>query len=352
MRPRTHGHSTLLRLIQQSGYRMLAIIVAVAFLPWAQMEAVSSRAAGRPGPTIRKRASAVQASQEITALLPGKPVEREIAGGQEHAYRIALQAGQFVRFVVEQKGIDVAVALAAPDGKQVSAVNLIRAGGVESLSVVAEAGGDYHLAIRAAGASKTRGAYLLRVEMREPSAQDRQRIAAEALAVKAGGLSQQGQDAAPQAIEKWEQALAAWRELNDKPMIAMSLISIGGRYRVLARYDKAIEYGEQALSVAREAKDQNNEEQALNLLAYIYFALNRYEKVIEYGEQVLPTVRERKDRPVEANILIGIGSSNYNLGRYQKALEYLEPALAIAREIKDKTLEASALLNLSLVYQG
>lgn len=66
--------------------------------------------------TLGMSASA-QSPAEPTTLVPGQPVERQIAGGQSHAYRLTLQAGQFVRVVVEQRGIDVKLALSSPDGK-------------------------------------------------------------------------------------------------------------------------------------------------------------------------------------------------------------------------------------------
>ena len=55
-------------------------------------------------------------AQEIRPLEPGKAVEREIAGGESHTYQITLQPGQFVRVVLEQKAIDLALKLAVPDG--------------------------------------------------------------------------------------------------------------------------------------------------------------------------------------------------------------------------------------------
>ena len=48
----------------------------------------------------------------------GKPIERELAGGQSHAYQIALAAGQYLHVVAEQRGIDVVVTLFGPDGKK------------------------------------------------------------------------------------------------------------------------------------------------------------------------------------------------------------------------------------------
>ena len=38
--------------------------------------------------------------------LPVQPVERELAGGQAHSYTVTLAAGEFVRVIVEQRGVD------------------------------------------------------------------------------------------------------------------------------------------------------------------------------------------------------------------------------------------------------
>src|SRR5215472_6098411 len=52
-------------------------------------------------------------------LKPGKPVERQIAGSETHSYQLKLATGQFMRVLVEQKGIDVALVLLSSDGRQV-----------------------------------------------------------------------------------------------------------------------------------------------------------------------------------------------------------------------------------------
>jgi hypothetical protein len=40
---------------------------------------------------------------------PSKPIQRKLAGGQRHRYRINLSAGQFLKVIVEEQGIDVSV---------------------------------------------------------------------------------------------------------------------------------------------------------------------------------------------------------------------------------------------------
>ena len=54
---------------------------------------------------------AVLAAQEPLGLTPGRAIERPIAGGESHVYRLALGAGEYAAIVVEQRGIDIAVQL-------------------------------------------------------------------------------------------------------------------------------------------------------------------------------------------------------------------------------------------------
>src|SRR5436853_2970675 len=55
--------------------------------------------------------------QDFPTLEPGKAVQRELAGGGLHSYRISLSASQYLYVVVDQRGIDVVVRLFSPDGK-------------------------------------------------------------------------------------------------------------------------------------------------------------------------------------------------------------------------------------------
>jgi|SRR5262245_55696155 len=66
---------------------------------------------------------AAPSAQESISLEPGKSVELELSGGQSHSYKITTIYGQYLHIVVEQRGIDVAVALFTPDGKRISEVD-------------------------------------------------------------------------------------------------------------------------------------------------------------------------------------------------------------------------------------
>src|SRR5256885_15960109 len=49
----------------------------------------------------------IQNEQEARSLEVGNRIEREMKGGETHAYRLALTAGQLLHVIVDQRGIDV-----------------------------------------------------------------------------------------------------------------------------------------------------------------------------------------------------------------------------------------------------
>ena len=61
--------------------------------------------------TTLKRAGSQQPPlkihEEIITLEPGKPIERELAGGQRHKYQIVLSEGQYMKVEIKEKGISV-----------------------------------------------------------------------------------------------------------------------------------------------------------------------------------------------------------------------------------------------------
>jgi hypothetical protein len=79
----------------------------------------------------------------------GKPIEREIKGGETHNYELRLEAGQFVDVTIEQLGINVRGILQKPDGTTISEADSQRgARGFEMVCAIAEATGRYVLKIR------------------------------------------------------------------------------------------------------------------------------------------------------------------------------------------------------------
>ncbi len=59
----------------------------------------------------------------LETIQAGTKLERNLAGGGSQQFSVSLQAGQFLKVVVEQKGIDVVVRLLDADGQILTEVD-------------------------------------------------------------------------------------------------------------------------------------------------------------------------------------------------------------------------------------
>jgi len=125
--------------------------------------------------------SAAQSAQESSSLELGKPIQRELSGGQSHSYKITMISGQYLHVVVDQRGIDVAVALFTPDGKKISEVDSEHiVEGSETVSTIAEAPGAYLIEVRSPEKTAKTGRYEIKVEeLRAATVEDKYQVAGE-----------------------------------------------------------------------------------------------------------------------------------------------------------------------------
>jgi hypothetical protein len=116
-------------------------------------------------------AMSVRAQESVYSLSVGPPVMREMRGGEQHAFQVKLDAGQYARIAVEQKGIDVVVALLGSDGKPLLEVdnNVSGTRGVEVVSLLAEVSGVYVLNVRSLEKGASPGRYEIRLEDLRPA---------------------------------------------------------------------------------------------------------------------------------------------------------------------------------------
>jgi len=257
----------------------------------------------------------------------GAPIEREMAGGEAHTYRVTLASGQYMHVVVDQRGIDVVVTLFGPDGQPIIEMDSPNdTHGPEPVSVIAEVSGDYRLEVRALDKEAIAGRYEARIEeLREPTPPDRIRIAAEKTFAEGQKLREQGTaESLRKAIEKYKEALPLWRAVGDRRGEANALHNIGLVYCWLGEPQKALDYSSQALRLRRSMRDRQGEAGALCNLGLAYYSLGEPQKALNCLSQSLPLVRAVEERIEEATGLYNIGSVYALLGEYQKALDYLD----------------------------
>src|SRR5208337_3305823 len=290
---------------------------------------------------------------ETTSLEPGKTLERTLQGGEKHLYGIRAETGNFIHFIVDQLGIDVALTLYAPDGKAVGSMDSPNGNfGLEQISTIAEAPGIYRLEVASGDKNVPAGRYRVTVEpMRAPGDQDRARIAAERVFFEAGKLQGQGRaNSLREAIQKYQASLPLWRTAGDRYEEALTQDSIGTVYSALGEKQKALDSYNQALPLERAVGDQSGEARTLDNIGSVFADLGEKQKALDYYNQALPLERAVGDREGEASTLSNIGLVFAELGEKQKALDYYNQALPLERAAADRAGEAATLNNIGLVY--
>jgi len=118
---------------------------------------------------IQPAALAAQGSD--SSLQFREPIERSLAAGEVHTYRLSLNAGQFVFVAVEQRGIDVVVTARNPSGNGTARFDSPSgAEGLEPVALYTEEAGDYSIEIQPLDGDAEPGRYTITLQRMEPAA--------------------------------------------------------------------------------------------------------------------------------------------------------------------------------------
>src|SRR6266542_4150391 len=296
--------------------------------------------------------------KDIHALEPGKPIRRELAGGQRHTYQTRLDPNQFLKVVVEQKGIDVVAQASGPDGKQILEVDSeSRSQGREEISLVAEAAGAFQLIVRPKQNGAPAGSYEIRIEELRV-ATDTDRALHDARKQFEESLKLRDADKLDEALTFAERALEIRERLlgTEHPDVAASIDNLASIYTGNAEYVKAEPLYRRALAIREKAlgKDHPETAKSLNNLAEVYRIQGKYleaeplyKRALEIQEKALG-----KDHLEIAESLNNLGALYYSQGKYVET----EPLFRRAFEIREKALgkdhsdTAQSLANLAVLY--
>jgi len=328
---------------------------------------------------------------DVPTLELGKPIEETLAGGATRSYRVDLAAGQFVRFGLEQVGIDVVVRLLDPLGEKVAEVD-DHSDGPERLSEVAGGAGAYRLEVTSGDKDASPGRYRLRIEELRPAREiDSVRVKAERGHDESGRLRAEGsEESRRKQMDILLKILPLWQQVGDLTEQAMVLTDLGEAYDDLGEKRQALEEYDLALDLARRGGDRLGEGRAHNDIALVYDRTGEYRKAIEHykasaeifrslgltldAERMnqsmgwtyrnigmlhealdilqsgLPYLHEKGDRDGEAGAYNNIGLVYDDLGEPRKALEYEMRALPLRRAVGDRRGEAATLSNIAFFY--
>ncbi len=299
------------------------------------------------------RALAFQ-TEEITLRAGDVYPDGELRGGQSRSYRVTLRAGQYVRVIVEQKGIDLEETLTASNGEVVAHADLPNADyGPETIVAVAPSTGEYRLTVRCSTPGAPPGRYGLRVEaIRDATADDRKRVEAERLVDQAIALAGKRTAAATAAaIENNGKALTYFESGGDQYRQALTLNHIGLLRASTGDFRPALEAYEQAGKLFQASGDRHGEASALNNAGGAYDVLGEIDTAMQRYQQALALYQAGGERGAEAVALNNIGKLNADMGNWQRATEFYRQTLPLFEALGDRRSQGTALHNLGMANE-
>jgi CHAT domain-containing protein/tetratricopeptide (TPR) repeat protein len=286
----------------------------------------------------------------LATLEPGKTAERSLSPRAPATSWIHVPLNHFSRLRLEPNGLDLSAVLRTPAGDKIAEVaNPAGEQRPISISWMGSVEGDYSLQVTLRG--KLTGRYRVTLsELRIGESRDLDRISAERSFAEGRRLRLQPSRAAfLQAIERFQSAVALWRQLNDPGGEADALSQIGSVYNALSDPQKAIEFDQQALPLRRASSDLAGEGELLNNIAVAYTSLGDTNLALENLRRALPLRRESGDLAGVAETLHNLTAVYETEGEFQLALNSEQEALTLYRTAGDRIGEATAFNGMGVV---
>jgi CHAT domain-containing protein/tetratricopeptide (TPR) repeat protein len=282
-------------------------------------------------------------------LLPGSGARAQDATVWEQ--RVELKKGDFLHIEVRQLGMDAAVALQCPDGKDVLTVDDREdSRDEELLAFLAEADGPCRVVVRPSGARQADGRVEVVVEgPRAASARDGERLAA--VQALAEGLRLERERAAEsrrRALAHLERAAQGYRSLGDRRGEARAVLALATTLVRLPETDRAID----ALSRVQPLLDPGDHQEALALKlgARAAFDKGQPHRALELAGRAVVVCRAMGDAACLAGALYNFGLYHHGLERRREAMALYEESVALARAVGARKTEAWSLGMLGVVY--
>ncbi len=279
-----------------------------------------------------------------TKIEQGKPLERELSGGQKEAFEIALDDSQYVKFVVAQRGIDVAIRFLDVDGNIAIEYDYDpRIKGEETVEFVSKTAGNYKLTIESRQKNAPKGRFEIRViELKNATEKDfrldeaRLKITLATQLWRAGKYS----DALPLA----ERAL----EIRQKETgaenfdVSQALTVIANIYSEMAEFEKSAIFYRRAMEMREKIVGKNDITLTpiLNNFGLLYKEKGDYATAETLFLRTL-AIREKEldaNHLLIAGILNNLGIIYKEKGNIEKSAEFYGRALAI----REKALGAES----------
>lgn len=272
--------------------------------------------------------------------------------GTAYSHPIELEAGDFVRAVVEQRA-DVRVELLDPEGREVLHVDGPHAKREdEEIAAIAERAGLYQLRVLSCPESAPAAdCYTLHLDPPRP-ATDADRRRAEAVRTTqqaADAMFIKTEESLRFQLAARERALWLWAGLGECRREAEELHQLGIVHRLLRQPDEAARRLHRAVEAWAALGDAALEAEALNEAGRACEAAGQLEDAWKDYRQALAKAQTAGDRGLQKDILNNMGLLLNVRGEHREAVAHLNQGLALSRELGGSD-QANILNSLGLAY--
>lgn len=285
-------------------------------------------------------------------LIAGDVVERDIAIGELHRYHLKLEAHQYLNVAVDQKGIDVLIAIYDPAGKKLAQFDSpLGTKGTEPVYFISPLAGDYELTISPIEQKARSGQYAVRV-LSITFATERDKIYVEAKTLSAQAEDSRNQFTAESlrnAVSLYTQAIVLWKKISEPKEEAYVTHGLGRTQESLSQYSAAIETYQKAIPLWQAAQDIQGEGMTLSNLGLVYLGQADYANALRCIEQCLPLRQKAGDIEGEGYTQIIYATILNALGETDRAAACLEKTLGIGRSLQHKRLTGYGLYHLGVL---
>jgi CHAT domain-containing protein/Tfp pilus assembly protein PilF len=332
---------------------------------------------------------------EIATLGTGVTVEREIRSGHKHSYQLVLNAGQYAKVTIRQRGVDVDAKLFGPDGKLIADVDADPAfDGSEKIELVADRDGNFKIVIDPSWRTGGAGSYVLQfsethaasadeklldearrqfyessraksvdesIELATKSMETRRKIlgpdhADVAASYQVLGNFYRSKNKLDEAGKLLQQAAEVTLKLSGETLVySVILIDLARLHVSMGDYTRAEQLNDQALAIRQKLEGPEGllVSEAVYLRATMSRAVNNLPRAEENFRRVV-AIREKllaPDDPLMANVLNDFGLFYYGAGDYDSAEALMQRALAIREKAlgPDHVSVGATLNNLGLI---
>ncbi|MBL8149128.1 MAG: tetratricopeptide repeat protein [Blastocatellia bacterium] len=294
----------------------------------------------------------------------GEMISKQLKGEEKEDFYLEAKENEYIKIVVEQKGIDVLVKVYDPEAKEIFEIDSPNGTqGEEPVELVTEKSGLYKIEVSSLEKSAPLGRYEIKIDaQRTAKAGEDKKIKAlqEAtrLSIKAVTLYQQGKYKESEILLK--QVLETRKSMLGVNHLdtASTLNNLAISYEGQARYEEAEPLYKQVLEITKSLLGLNTRETAsiLGNIANLYSAQGRYEEAEPLFKQALEINRSLLgvNNPDTASSLGNLAALYLRQGRYEEAEPLFKQVLEINRLLlgASNLTTAYSLYNLATLYSA